>query len=280
MKSKTISNTKSYLNVSIVFYENYKNLGEFDEKIQIFINLIEFLNNDNYIKNILIVDNSPVDKIKEKFKNLEKVKYIFVNKNIGFSKGHNLSKKYLGESTYHLILNPDIILEDNNLFKNIINFLDTNKNIAMVQPLICDYQGDNIQYLCKKNPSLLIQIIRGFFRNKIEKIPLLYKYNYNYEMRDSAYSNVIVESTYLSGAFMLCRTDLLDIIDWFDERFFMYLEDADLTRRLSKLGKCVHNPFFKVRHVWAQGSRKNKYLTFIACISFIKYSFKWGLKLY
>ena len=150
----------------------------------------------------------------------------------------------------------------------------------MVQPLIFDYKGDNIQYLCKKNPSLLIQIIRGFFRTKIEKLPLLFKYNYDYEMRDLAYSNSIVESTYLSGSFMLCRTDLLDIVDWFDERFFMYLEDADLTRRLSKFGKCVHNPFFKVRHVWAQGSRKNNYLRIIACISFVKYSLKWGLNLY
>ena len=63
-------------------------------------------------------------------------------------------------------------------------------------------------------------------------------------MRNIAYSNSIVESTYLSGAFMLCRTEVLDQVNWFDERFFMYLEDADLTRRLSKFGKCVHNPFF------------------------------------
>ena len=38
-------------------------------------------------------------------------------------------------------------------------------------------------------------------------------------MRDAAYSNLIVESTYLSGSFMLCRTELLDAIEWFDERF-------------------------------------------------------------
>ena len=99
-------------------------------------------------------------------------------------------------------------------------------------------------------------------------------------MRDKAYSKSIIESTYLSGAFMFCRRDALDKVKWFDERFFMYLEDADLTRRLSKIGKCFHNPFFKVRHVWAQGSRKNNLLKLIACISFFKYSFKWGLKIF
>ncbi|MCQ9198948.1 MAG: glycosyltransferase family 2 protein [Prochlorococcus marinus XMU1429] len=271
---------KSDLNVSIVFYETYKNSDDISEKLTIFLNLLEFLNNDNYVKSILVVDNSPVDKIKKNLQNFKKVKYVFVNRNIGFSKGHNLSKKYLKKSKFHLILNPDIVLEDKNLFKNIIDFLDTNNDVAMIQPLICDYIGENIQYLCKKNPSLLIQIIRGFFRKKIKKFSFLYKYNFNYEMRNIAYSNSIVESQYLSGAFMLCRREILDKVDWFDERYFMYLEDADLTRKLSKHGKCVHNPSFKIRHVWAKGSHNNNHLKMIAIISFVKYSFKWGLKLY
>ena len=50
-------------------------------------------------------------------------------------------------------------------------------------------------------------------------------------------------------------------------------------KTIKKIGP-NHNPFFQVRHVWAQGSRNNKYLKMIACISFIKYSLKWGLKLY
>ena len=273
-------NNQSFLNVSIVFFETYKRVEEYSKKIDIFLNLIGFLNNDQYIKEILVVDNSHIDKIKKNCMDFNKVNYVFTKRNLGFSKGHNLSKKYLGKSKYHLILNPDIVLEDKSLFKNILNFLDQNKDIAMMQPLIYDHNEDNIQYLCKRNPSLLIQVIRGFFRKNIDKFSFLYKYNYDYEMRNLAYSNKIVESSYLSGAFMFCRTKLLDKVDWFDERFFMYLEDADLTRKLSKLGKCVQNPYFKVRHVWAQGSRKNNYLRMIACISFIKYSFKWGLKLY
>ena len=275
-----MKNINCSLNVSIVFYEKYIKLDNYKTKIKIFLNLIKFLNSNNSVKNILVIDNSPIDKIRKNLLTFKKVNYIFTNKNLGFSKGHNLSKKYLEKSKYHLILNPDIILDEKNLFKNILNFLDINKDIAMVQPLIYNYQNDNVQYLCKKNPSLLIQLIRGFFRKYIEKIPLLYKYNFNYEMRNVAYSNLIVESTYLSGAFMLCRTEILDRVNWFDERFFMYLEDADLTRRLSKFGKCVHHPFFKVRHVWAKGSRNSNYLRMIACISFVKYSLKWGFKLY
>ena len=99
-------------------------------------------------------------------------------------------------------------------------------------------------------------------------------------MRKKAYSKSIVESTYLSGSFMFCKREALDKVNWFDERFFLYLEDADITRKLSKYGKCVHNPFLKVRHVWARGSRHNIYLKFIACMSFIKYSLKWGLSIF
>ena len=60
-------------------------------------------------------------------------------------------------------------------------------------------------------------------------------------MRDAAYSNFCRKHLFV-GFFYALRTELWDAIEWFDERFFMYLEDADLTRRLSKFGKCFHNP--------------------------------------
>ena len=146
-----MKNEKSCLNVSIVFFEKYNKSEKYQPKLDIFLNLIKFLDNDVNIKKILVVDNSPIDKIKINLKNYKKVKYFFANKNLGFSKGHNLSKKFLENEKYHLILNPDIFIEDENLFKNLINFLDTDKNIAMVQPMILDYKGDNIQYLCKES---------------------------------------------------------------------------------------------------------------------------------
>ena len=65
----------------------------------------------------------------------------------------------------------------------------------------------------------------------------------------------------------------------FDERFFMYLEDADLTRSLNQvrgsyqIGNCF------IYHRWAKESHTKWKLKFIAIISFIKYSLKWGLKI-
>lgn len=270
----------NFVNVSIVFYDNYRNKKLNKDKFDIFIKLINNLNSNFFIKKILIIDNSPYDLIKNKLLIFRKVNYIFSNKNIGFAKGHNLSRKYLLNEKYHLILNPDIVIDNDGLIENCINYLDNNEKTVMVQPLIIGYPDSEIQFLCKRNPTLFIQVIRGFFRKYINKINFLNEYNDRYEMKNLAYANSIVESTYLSGAFMFCKTEALDKINWFDERYFMYLEDADITRRLSKLGKCVHNPFLKVRHVWARGSRNSNYLKIIACISFVKYSLKWGLLIF
>ena len=192
----------------------------------------------------------------------------------------NLSRKYLLDEKFHLIINPDIIIEDENLITKLVNYLNQNDDTAMIQPLIIGYPDKAIQFLCKRNPTFIIQILRGFFNNFTNKLKFLRNYNFWYEMRDLAYKKDIVESTYLSGAFMLCRTAILNKINWFDERFFMYLEDADLTRRLSKFGKCIHHPLFTVRHVWARGSHKSIFLKLIAIVSYFKYSQKWGLKIF
>ena len=66
------------------------------------------------------------------------------------------------------------------------------------------------------------------------------KYDDKYTMKDVAYGDQEVESEYLSGAFMLCNRNALDRVGWFSKEFFMYMEDADLTRKMSKLGKCLH----------------------------------------
>ena len=157
---------------------------------------------------------------------------------------------------FHLILNPDIAFYENqDLIKDLLCHFEKSNNIVLLQPNIVNYLDEENQYLCKRNPSLLIQLLRGFGLKYFKK--LFKKYNNFYEMRDLAYKNQIVESQYLSGCFMFCKTSALNKINWFDEDFFMYLEDADLTRRLSRIGKCLHIPYLKIMHVWEKGAIKN-----------------------
>ena len=265
------------VNVSIVVYSNKKYINKF--KKEILEKSIIHLTKNKFVNKILIIDNSEKDYFK--FTELlgNNVKYFFSNENLGYGRGHNLSKKLLEKKKFHLILNPDIAFYENqDLIKDLLCYFDKSNNIVLLQPNIVNYLDEKNQYLCKRNPSLLIQLLRGFgpkyFKN------LFIKYNNFFEMRDLAYQNQIVESQYLSGCFMFCKTSALNKINWFDEDFFMYLEDADLTRRLSRIGKCLHIPYLKIMHVWEKGSHKKLKLKLEAIRSFFIYSYKWGLKIW
>nr|WP_028950943.1 hypothetical protein [Sulfurihydrogenibium subterraneum] len=59
-----------------------------------------------------------------------------------------------------------------------------------------------------------------------------------YELRFTGY-NKIMEVPYLSGCFMFIRTKVLEKVGLFDERFFMYLEDTELSRRIHKVSKTI-----------------------------------------
>jgi len=80
----------------------------------------------------------------------------------------------------------------------------------------------------------------------------------------------------LSGCFMFCRTACLEKIGGFDERFFLYLEDVDLTRRMSLEGKTLYYPRVNVFHNYAKQSYKSFRLLKMHMISAFRYFNKWG----
>ena len=61
----------------------------------------------------------------------------------------------------------------------------------------------------------------------------------------------------------------------FDQRFFMYLEDADLTLRAKKFGRVVINPQISVTHIWERESAKSVKYLFIHILSSLKFLWKW-----
>jgi GT2 family glycosyltransferase len=100
-----------------------------------------------------------------------------------------------------------------------------------------------------------------------------------YEMRQTGY-NKIMDVLFLTGAFMLIRSSVLDKIGGFDENFYMYFEDADITRRAAEISRTVFYPYTSVIHLWEQGSHKNIKLFFISLILTVKYFNKWGWKIF
>lgn len=249
------------ITASIVTYHNNF------EDLEAVIN--SFLNTNLDIK-LYISDNSSNEKIKE-LCNDDRIEYTFNNGNLGFGKAHNVSirKALKKNSKYHLILNPDITF-NGGVLEELLNYMELNNSVGLIMPKIL-YPTGEIQKLTKLLPTPMNLIFRKFcpIKKYIDKL------DYKYEMRFSEY-NKEMEVPYLSGCFMFVRTEIFKEVGYFDENFFMYLEDTDLSRRIHEKYKTIYYPKVQINHKFAKGSYVNKKLLMYHIKSAIYYFNKWG----
>ena len=197
---------------------------------------------------LYIVDNGSSDGTPEFVeKNYPQVSVIRNEKNVGFGAGHNIIINSV-ESSYHAIINPDIVLKEN-VIKKMVDYMEENQDIGLLSPRICFPDGRD-QILGKRNPRLKYLVasrLRGDEPGKLLR---------EYAMLDCDLSKPIqIENA--TGCFMLLRTEVLKNIGGFDDGYFMYFEDADLTRRVNEVSKCVYYPDATVNHVWGRESKRN-----------------------
>lgn len=218
---------------------------------------------------LYLIDNSTTDELRS-LKRDHRTEYIFNNSNLGFGKAHNIAmRKAPNESKYHLVLNPDIYFEKG-VLEELFTFMEKNPEVGQVMPKIM-YPNGNVQHLCKLLPTPFDLFARRFF----PWWPGAKERNKKYELIESGY-NKIMNIPYLSGCFMFLRSDSLPVIGYFDERIFMYIEDADLTRRMHYKYKTIFLPTVKVCHHYAKGSYKNFKLMFYNLHGAFIYFTKWG----
>lgn len=225
-----------------------------------------------YTYKLYIIDNNSSDYTLDILKKFEgDIEIINLDNNNGFGYGHNAILNRLN-SRYHIVVNPDIYVENKEQIKKMINYMDDNLEVGLLSPLIVN-PDLTVQYLCKTNPTVFDMLIRRLHPN------LFPKRQDKYVLKDSGY-NKIFKIEYASGCFMLFRTELFLKLNGFDESFFMYLEDADITRRVNQISKAVFFPETRVIHAWERGGHKSLKLAMITIASMITYFKKWGLKLY
>jgi len=251
------------ITASIVTYNN-----NYEELNKAMVSLL-YINN---LKKIYISDNSYNENIKSWF-NDERIIYFHNRKNIGFGAAHNIAiKKAIDyNSDYHIVANPDVYFNKGNVEK-IINYMENNIDIGLSMPKIL-YPDGQIQYVCKLLPTpfdLFIRVLLNKYNLKMFK-----KHNEIFEMRFTKYDHVI-NVPYISGCFMIFRTKVLKEIGFFDENIFMYLEDADITRRILRKYKTIMIPEAFVYHKWNKGTYKSFKLKLITIKSAIYYFNKYG----
>ncbi|MEP6844372.1 MAG: glycosyltransferase family 2 protein [Panacibacter sp.] len=248
------------LTISVVLYQN--DPAEIEQ-------LIACIADTELNYRLYLIDNSPHDSLRI-FAGEKNTEYFFNNKNIGFGHAQNIAiAKAMDRSKYHLIINPDITFEKGTL-ENIFVFMEENADIGQLMPKVF-YPDGEVQKLCKLLPHPLDLIGRRFFGN----LKLMQQRNAQYELSNFCY-NKILDTPNLSGCFMFIRTNILKQAGGFDTRFFMYLEDFDLTRRINKVARTVFYPGASVVHGFGKGSYKNKTLFRYHMVSAVKYFNKWG----
>lgn len=243
------------LSVSVVTYNNKSEIGRLLKSV------IEYTKSVEY--EITVVDNASQDGTVEYIReNFPTVKVIETGENRGFGHAHN---KMLGvNSTFHAVLNPDIELKSD-VLGELVSYLKANEEVALVTPKILNPDGTQ-QCLPKRRPTLKYMVLGRLSRYIKALEPIRDEYTMKNVNIDKP-----TQIEFCTGCFMVMRTELFKKVGGFDERFFMYLEDVDLTERLSAYGKVMFYPDAFAVHNWEGGSSKNLRLMKIHISSMFKY---------
>lgn len=220
-----------------------------------------------YPVELTVYDNASCDGTVQKLKSVEDIKVVSTGSNLGFGKAHNLALKgSLGK--YHAVINPDITL-NTDVIAQLVDFLEDNPDTVMVTPKILNSDG-TVQQLPKRKPSF-----KYMYLGRLSKfIKPFKKFRDEYTMANTVFDSP-ADIDFCTGCFFVIRSDVFKKLGGFDENMFMYMEDADLTRRAKNYGRTVYYPDVGVTHIWERNSAKSLKYLLIHFKSSLYYFVKW-----
>jgi len=218
------------------------------------------LKNDDFDIKLILIDNTNSKKLEE-FANEKKHLYFADEKTRGFGENNNKAfeiSKAANDDIF-IVCNPDIILEEEQLFGMIKSFIENKREMENVT---CYYDREKTEL---SNPDRHFPFFLNFVASILFKKRFHYGTNYNVKTPE-----------WISGEFMLVRADSYKKVDGFDEDFFMYVEDIDICFRAMHKGITItHNKEFYVIHETQMDSRNVLSSSFKMHLrSVIRYLFK------
>ncbi|MCL8309092.1 glycosyltransferase [Leptospira interrogans] len=277
------------ITVSIVLYK--PNVSILKESLLSLLNSITY-QISNASKSILykieILDNTPqygeevkniVNDLEKKFssKNRVKFEYFHFPENLGYGVANNRSI-LKSNMEFHLVLNPDIKMIPETL-DLCVRYLEEHPGCNAVVPSVWDWESDsnkkrNMQFLVKSYPTVFVLFLRSFAPDILKKV--FRKYLDQYDLRDKDWNQIQEDVSLISGCFIFARTKSLKQIRGFDERFFLYFEDFDLSMRLKRKD---YFPKIQIYHKGGNSSKKGFLHVRLFVISAIRFFMKFGWKL-
>ncbi|RDC54318.1 glycosyltransferase [Pedobacter chinensis] len=219
---------------------------------------------------LYLIDNSTSDVLK-KLANMERIHYIHNPSNPGFGAAHNVALNLAIEAgyQYHFIINPDIYFNVD-IITPMLNYMQDRPDVGMLMPEVLNEDG-SVQYLPKLLPSPF-----WIFRRKLKKPAKIHqKFVDKYELQKVG-RRTIYNSPLLSGCFTLLNLTAIKELGGYDDQYFMYFEDFDLSRRIHRKYKTIYFPNVSVYHSYDSGANKSSRLFSIFVSSAITYFNKWG----
>lgn len=199
----------------------------------------------NIDSEIIVVDNDSTDDscqmMRQKY---PQVKLIENKENFGFSKGNNIGVK-TAKGEYVCILNPDTMVPED-VFQQLLNFSKEQDNLGIVGCKLIDGTGNFLPESKRNIPTPWVAL--NWLIGKSKRY-----YANNLKPDQSGEVDILV------GAFMWMKTSLYHELNGFDEDFFMYGEDIDLSYRSKKSGyKNWYLGNLNVLHFKGESTLKNQ----------------------
>lgn len=177
---------------------------------------------------VILVDNGSNDGSREFFANDKRIRYIYVDENMGFGRANNLGYKYCN-GKYVFLLNSDTLLI-NNAIKKLYDYAESSDDsIACLGcPLV--NVNDELMHSYGNFPTMLkhFKYIGGGYFPVLRTSTGIPK--------KSLFTNNCLEVEYVTGADLFIRKSVIEECGLFDESFFMYYEESDLQLRYKKHG--------------------------------------------
>jgi GT2 family glycosyltransferase len=194
-----------------------------------------------YINKVIVIDNNSTDDSLRGLIQNDKIVFIKNSENAGFSKACNQGFK-ICTAEYILLLNPDAQLLNNTL-QQCCSFMQTSKNIDILGCQLLD-DNNNITASCARFPTPKSFLYKSLgLVNLFPKIFTPPDLMFDWDHKESRFVDQII------GAFMFIRKEVFKKIGDFDERFFVYFEELDFSKRVAQSGgKSYFNADIKAIH--------------------------------
>lgn len=213
--------------------------------------------------------NEVLDTLLNEFKGAEFS--VIAAENNGYGAGHNIALRQVLNSNvdYHLVLNSDVHWSGD-VLTPMLKAMDADRQIGLMAPRTLNLDG-SLQATARMLPTPLDLFLKratpsGWFKARKQR----------YLLDRLLSANCLVNSPFLLGSFMLFRVEALRSEGLFDERFFMYHEDIDITRRIHQNWLTLYWPHVTVIHAHRRESARSLRMFIIHLANMARYFNKWG----